>query len=115
MRPWEIGHAIVKHGGFLLVETPARRRVGTTHLPHHALDGCEKHAHMLDHPAWVRLTKLTDAKEIGWDQCPLADVPEESAIKSTIWWATPNIYPIINGLRCSVTSSASIRKGRTRS
>ena len=94
----EIGHAIVKHGGFLLVETPARRRVGTTHLPHHALDGCEKHAHMLDHPAWVRLTKLTGAKEIGWDQCPLADVPEESAIKSTIWWATPNIYPIINGL-----------------
>jgi len=68
----EVAHAIVKHGGFLLVETPTRRRAGTTLFAHHALEGCERHAHMLDHPAWVRLTTLTGAKEIGWDQCPLA-------------------------------------------
>jgi len=94
----EVAHAIVKHSGFLLVETPTRRRDGTTLFAHHVLKGCERHAHMLDHPAWVRLTALTGAKEVGWDQCPLADVVEGSAIKSSIWWATPDIYPIVHQL-----------------
>ena len=91
----EIAHAIVKHDGFLLVETPTRRRAGSTHFARHALAGAERHAHMLDHPAWVRLTELTGAREMSWDQCTTADVAEGSPIKSSIWWATPNIYPIV--------------------
>ena len=59
----EVAHAIVKHGGFLLVETPTRRRAGTTLFAHHALEGCERHAHMLGHPAWVHLTALTEGRE----------------------------------------------------
>ena len=100
----EVCHAIAKHGGFLIVEMPTRRRAGSTLLPHLALDGCEKHAHMLDHRAWVQLKKATGAKEIAWDQCPLADVAEDSFIKSSIWLATPNIFPIMHslfgGLQC---------------
>ena len=75
-----------------------------TLLPHLALEECEKHAHMLDHPAWVQLKKATGAKEIAWDQCPLADVAEDSFIKSSVWLATPNIFPIMHslfgGLQC---------------
>ena len=62
----EVCHAIAKHGGFLLVEMPTRRRAGSTLLLHLALEGCEKHAHMLDHRAWVRLKEATGAKEIAW-------------------------------------------------
>ena len=100
----EVCHAIAKHDGFLMVEMPTRRRAGSTLLPHLALEGCERHAHMLDHPAWVQLKKATGAKEIAWDQCPLADVAEDSFIKSSIWLVTPNIFPIMHslfgGLQC---------------
>ena len=100
----EVCHTIAKHGGFLLVEMPTRRRAGSTLPPHLALEGYEKHAHMLDHPAWVRLKEAIGAKEIAWDQCPLADVAEDSFIKASIWLATPNIFPIMHslfgGLQC---------------
>ena len=72
-------------------ETPTRRRRGSTLLDKHALDDCDDHAHMLDHPAWVRLKQQTGAVEIPWDQCPDADDPEKASVKSSIWLATPNI------------------------
>eukprot|EP00966_Prymnesium_polylepis_P119959 2772012-Prymnesium_polylepis.1 len=72
-------------------ETPTRRRRGTTHFDKHALDGCDSHAHMLDHPAWTRFAKITNSTEIPWDQCVDAPVPEEAPVKSSIWLAAPSI------------------------
>ena len=46
---------------------------------------------MLDHRAWVQLKKATGAKEIAWDQCPLADVAEDSFIKS--FWCVRCRFP----------------------
>ena len=36
----EIGTAIWRRGGFVMSETPARRRAGTTHYEKHAIEGC---------------------------------------------------------------------------
>ena len=87
----EIATAIWKQDGFIMSETPTRRRRGTTHFEKHALAECDAHAHMLDHPAWIRFVKLTGAKEVPWDQCVDATIPEEAPIKSSIWLVTPNI------------------------
>ena len=87
----ELAHAASSRGGFFLGETPTRRRRGSTHFDWHALDECDDHAHMLDHPAWVHFAKMTKAIEIPWDQCPDAPRPEEAPIKSSLWLATPNI------------------------
>ena len=78
-----------------MVETPTRRREGTTLDPSHALKGCETAAHMLDHPAWERVRDVTNASEIGWDQCVLSDDPTSTWTKSTIWLCSGNItYPV---------------------
>ena len=87
----EIATCIAKHHGFVIVETPGRRRRGSTHFDWHALSDCDNHAHMLDHPAWLRFRALTAAIEIPWDQCPDAPDPSKAPIKSSLWLATPNI------------------------
>ena len=87
----ELATAVCQKGGFIMSETPARRRRGTTHYEKHALDGCDHHAHMLDHPAWSRFAETTGAVEVPWDQCPDAEVPEDAPVKSSLWLVTPNI------------------------
>ena len=87
----EIALAVSSRGGFVLSETPTRRRRGSTHFDKHILDGCDDHAHMLDHPAWLHFVGVTGALEIPWDQCPDAPDPEAAPIKSSLWLATPNI------------------------
>ena len=87
----EIANVAWARGGFVMAETPARRRRGSTHFDKHILKECDDHAHMLDHPAWVTFSHTTKSIEVPWDQCVDAPVPEEAPIKSSLWLVTPNI------------------------
>ena len=90
----EVAHAIAAHSGFVMAEQPTRRAPGRTIDPQHALKGCESATHMFDHRAWRHFTDVSGAVEIEWDQCMTADNDKpvsETSIKSTIWYATPNI------------------------
>ena len=92
----EVCMAALQHGGFVLAEQPARRRVGTTATPDLAIPGCEDSVHMFDHPAWQLVAREGGGAEITWDQCMFADEPEKAARKSTVWLATP---PILQPIR----------------
>lgn len=88
----EICMAVISHDGFALVEQPARRREGSTAVrADHVLKGCERAAHMFDHPGWKQVARKGNAREVVWDQCMLADHPKVAARKSSVWLATERI------------------------
>ena len=82
--------AVAAHGGFFLAETPACRRTGQPD----ETTGCEQHASMLDHPAWVSLAQETEAHVELTDQCMWLDDPAtavETGPKATAVMVSGNI------------------------
>ena len=100
----EICLAVAEQGGFVIVESPARRTGPKAH-PGHVLADCSKAVHMFDHPAWKRFIERTDATELLWDQCTKAAIPSESAVKSTLWLCTPDMVQFLEAEFGKVPSS----------
>ena len=87
----------------VLIETPVCRREGTSDY----IRGCEKHAYMYDHPAWVQYIEVSGARVVPADQCMFADpdVPEsKTSVKATAWLGNVPIMDalqsVLGGKRC---------------